>query len=143
MEKVTRIGVSLEPDLLVDFDKLIEAKGYSTRSEAIRDLIRNALVEDLWKDEDAEVVGTITLVYEHEKGGVREKLMEIQHAHHSDISSSMHIHLNIDQCPEVLVVGGRAREVKALSDELCSVRGVLHGRLAMTSGSLGSRVHHH
>lgn len=137
MDKVTRIGVSLEPELLREFDDLIGKKGYSARSEAIRDLIRNTLVEETWKDEGSEVVGTITLLYEHERGNVRERLMEIQHHHHSHISSSMHVHLNIEQCLEVLVTSGRAADVKRLSDELCSVRGVLHGRLTMTAGTVG------
>lgn len=141
MERVTRIGVSIEPELLKDFDDLIAGKGYSTRSEAIRDLIRNAIVEDIWKDEKSHVVGTITLLYEHERGSVREKLMEIQHHHHSQISSSMHIHLNEEQCLEVLVVSGQAREVKSLADELCAVRGVMHGRLVTATGSIGSSDH--
>ena len=141
MDKVTRIGVSLEPELLKAFDGLVGKKGYSARSEAIRDLIRNALVEETWKSEESEVVGTITLLYEHERGNVRERLMEIQHLHHSQISSSMHVHLNTEQCLEVLVISGRAWDVKRLSDELCSVRGVLHGKLTMTAGSIGAHPH--
>ncbi len=138
MDKVTRIGVSLEPQLLMRFDDLIGRKGYSARSEAIRDLIRNALAEETWKQEGSEVVGTITLLYEHERGNVRERLMEIQHHHHSQISSSMHVHLNTEQCLEVLVASGKAADVKHLSDELGSVRGVLHCKLTMTAGQIGS-----
>ncbi|MEM2943649.1 MAG: nickel-responsive transcriptional regulator NikR [Methanomassiliicoccales archaeon] len=134
MDNVTRIGVSLEPELLERFDELIRAKKYPSRSEAIRDLIRNALVEEIWADENSDAFGTITLVYDHERGGVREKLLEIQHAHHSQISSSMHIHIDIHRCLEVLVVGGKVKDIKGLADELCSVRGVLHGKLTMTAG---------
>ena len=106
MENMTRIGVSLEPELLEKFDKLIEGKGYTTRSEAIRDLIREELVKDIVKDNDANIFGTITLIYEHHKGRVKEQLMDIQHAHHSSISSSIHVHLNLEQCLEVLIVSG-------------------------------------
>ena len=141
MDKVTRIGVSLEPRLLKEFDDLISEKGYFTRSEAIRDLIRDALAEETWENEESNVVGTLTLLYEHEKGNVRERLMEIQHLHHSQISSSMHIHLNTKQCLEVLVVSGKAGDMKRLSDELRSVRGVLHGKLTMTARATGTHVH--
>ncbi|MDH7509320.1 MAG: nickel-responsive transcriptional regulator NikR [Methanomassiliicoccales archaeon] len=143
MDNVTRIGVSLEPELLEKFDELIREKGYTTRSEAIRDLIRNALVEEIWADENSEAFGTITLVYDHEKGGVREKLLEIQHAHHTQISSSMHIHLDAHRCLEVLVVSGKVKNIKKLADELCSVRGVLHGKLAMTAGRFGTEGEEH
>lgn len=141
MDKVTRIGVSIEPELLKEFDDLIGKKGYSARSEALRDLIRNALAEETWRIDTSDVVGTVNLLYEHEKGNVRERLMEIQHLHHSQISSSMHVHLNAEQCLEVLVVSGKAGDVKRLSNELCSVRGILQGKLTMTAGSIGSHLH--
>ena len=141
MENVTRIGVSLEPELLEKFDKLIEAKGYTTRSEAIRDLIREELVKDIVKDDDATVFGTITLIYEHHKGSVKEQLMDIQHAHHTSISSSIHVHLNLEQCLEVLIVSGTVRDIKHLSDEIGSVRGVMHMEPVMISGSLEGHSH--
>jgi CopG family nickel-responsive transcriptional regulator len=143
MENVTRIGVSLEPDLLRDFDSMIKEKGYGSRSEAIRDIIRDTLVADLVKDEDAEVVGTITLVYPHHKGNVQENLMEIQHEHHASISSTIHVHLDLEKCLEVLVVWGRVGDVKRLSDALTSVKGVLHGKLTMTTGKIEAPEHHH
>lgn len=142
MENVTRIGVSLEPELLEKFDKLIEGKGYTTRSEAIRDLIREELVKDIVKDDDAKIFGTITLIYEHHKGSVKEQLMDIQHAHHTSISSSIHVHLNLEQCLEVLIVSGTVRDVKHLSDEIGSVRGVTHMEPVMISGSLEGHSHH-
>lgn len=143
MDKVTRIGVSLEPELLEEFDALVNGRSYDTRSEAIRDLIRSALVEDRWTDSDADVVGTITLVYEHHRGSVQERLMEIQHFHHANISSTTHIHLNLEQCLEVMVIWGKVKDVKHLADELISVKGVLFGKLTMTSGSMDSRPHRH
>ena len=139
MENVTRIGVSLEPDLLRGFDEFVEKKGYATRSEAIRDLIREALVSELVRSDSTAVVGTITLVYEHHRGQVKERLMDIQHAYHEVISSSIHVHLDLEKCLEVLVVNGSVAQVKKLSDELTTVRGVLHGQPVMLTGEL----HHH
>ncbi len=147
MDNVTRIGVSLEPDLLEDFDKLIDRKGYITRSEAIRDLIRSALAKEILKeDENAVVFGTITLFYGHHKGGVKERLMDIQHEFHKHILSSIHVHLDIEQCLEVLIVNGTVKEVRQLSDELGSVKGVTHRTLHRTPVSLGEeamRTHIH
>lgn len=141
MDKVTRIGVSLEPELLDDFDRLVKKKGYTTRSEGIRDLIRAALVEELWGDSESSVVGTITLVFDHSPS-VQDRLMELQHHHHANISSTIHIHLNLEQCLEVLVVWGKAKEVRSLSDEIIAVKGVLYGKLTMTSASM-DRDHEH
>ncbi|HHT75346.1 MAG TPA: nickel-responsive transcriptional regulator NikR [Methanomassiliicoccaceae archaeon] len=145
MDKVTRIGVSLEPELLEDFDNLVKKKGYTTRSEGIRDLIRAALVEELWSDSEASVVGTITLVFDHSPT-VQDRLMELQHHHHANISSTVHIHISMEQCLEVLVVWGKAKEVQALADEIIAVKGVLYGKLTMTSASLDrphAHVHRH
>jgi CopG family nickel-responsive transcriptional regulator len=135
MDKVARIGISLEPELLKEFDDLVTGRGYTNRSEAVRDLIRIALTEDRWEDSEAEVVGTITLVYDHGKGCVQDRLMEIQHHHHANISSTIHIHLSLEQCLEVLIVWGKVREVKHLADEIISVNGVSFGKLTMSSGS--------
>jgi CopG family transcriptional regulator, nickel-responsive regulator len=136
MDNVTRIGISLEPDLLKEFDDLVTGRGYTNRSEAIRDLIRIALTEDRWEDSEADVVGTITLVYDHGKGCAQDRLMEIQHQHHANISSTIHLHLSLDQCLEVLIVWGKVKEVKHLADEIISINGVSFGKLTMTSGSM-------
>lgn len=146
MDNVTRIGVSIEPDLLEKFDRMIAQKGYATRSEAFRDLIRDALSQNAIQDEDSRACGTITLIYNHHKGGVKERLMEIQHSHHSSISSSIHVHLDLERCLEVLIVSGSVREIKSLSDALGSVRGVQSGIPAMISGELpehGTDDHDH
>jgi len=140
MDNVTRIGVSLEPELLVRYDALIAEKGYSTRSEAIRDLIRNALVQESLKESEAHAVGTITLIYDHHKGTVRESLTEIQHRHHSVISASIHVHLDLEKCLEVLVVHGTVGGVKRLSEELAGVKGVLHTEPVVIAGELSE--HH-
>ncbi len=149
MDNVTRIGVSLEPELLEDFDKLIDHQGYITRSEAIRDLIRSALAKDILKeDENAVIFGTITLFYNHHKGGVKDRLMDIQHEHHQKILSSIHVHLDIEQCLEVLIVNGSVKDVRQLSDELGSVKGVTYRTLHRTPVSISDdygkpHVHEH
>lgn len=146
MDNVTRIGVSLEPELLDQFDNMIAHKGYGTRSEAFRDLIRNALTENAITDEEATVCGTITLIYNHHKGGVKEKLMEIQHTEHRLISSSIHVHLDLERCLEVLVVSGKVKHIKNLADTLGSVRGVISGIPVMMTGEIDNRPlseHHH
>jgi CopG family nickel-responsive transcriptional regulator len=103
------------------------------RSEAIRDLIRSALVEMQWEEGDAETVGTVTLVYNHHVRDLSDKLTEQQHTHHHEIVSALHIHLDAHNCLEVLVVRGRARDVKKIADELIGVKGVKHGKLVMTT----------
>jgi CopG family transcriptional regulator, nickel-responsive regulator len=136
MDRVTRIGISLEPELLKEFDELVAARGYTNRSEAVRDIIRYALTDERWKDSEADVVGTITIVYDHGKGTVQDRLMEIQHGHHANIASTIHIHLSSEQCLEVLIVWGKVREIMHLADEVIAVRGVNFGKLTMTSGSM-------
>jgi CopG family nickel-responsive transcriptional regulator len=132
MEKVVRFGVSLSSELLKKFDKVIGEKNYTNRSEAIRDLIRDFLVGEEW-EKGKEVVGSLTLLYDHEVRGVDERLTDIQHLHHAHIISSMHVHLDEQNCIEVLVIRGIAEEVKKIADSLISARGVKHGKLVMTS----------
>ncbi|MEM2924482.1 MAG: nickel-responsive transcriptional regulator NikR [Methanocellales archaeon] len=118
--------------LLRKFDEVIEEKGYMNRSEAIRDLIRDFLVSEEW-ERGKEVIGSLTLLYDHEVRGVDEKLTDIQHSHHAHIISSMHVHLDERNCIEVLVIKGVSEEVKKIADTLISARGVKHGKLVMTS----------
>jgi CopG family transcriptional regulator, nickel-responsive regulator len=136
MDTVTRIGISIEPDLLEKFDKMIEDKGYETRSEAFRDIIKDSLTKTLLQDDDMQVCGTITLLYNHHKGDVKEKLTDIQHDNFHMISSSIHVHLDLDRCLEVLVVLGTVAQVKDLSNKLESVKGVKCGIPAMLSGEM-------
>ncbi|RMF90887.1 MAG: nickel-responsive transcriptional regulator NikR [Methanobacteriota archaeon] len=135
-EGLSRFGVSIPRQLLDRFDSVIEAKGYSNRSEAIRDLIRSYLVEEEWKAE-GDVVGSLTLIYDHDVRGVSDKLTEMQHHHHGKIISSMHVHLDEHNCMEVLVITGRAGEVKGIADSLIASRGVKHGRLVTTTKGKG------
>jgi CopG family nickel-responsive transcriptional regulator len=130
-----RIGVAINDDLLEEFDKLIGKRGYTNRSEAFRDLIRNELVQEVWETSDAVVFGTVTLVYDHHVRMLTEKLTELQHQFHSSILSSMHVHLDHDNCLEVILVKGKAPVVQKLANALIATKGVKHGRFtATTSG---------
>jgi CopG family nickel-responsive transcriptional regulator len=131
--KVTRFGISMDPELLDKFDRLIEDKGYANRSEAVRDLIREHLVAGEWEKLKGEVVGTVTLVFDHHVHDLSDKLTDLQHHHYRNIISSTHIHLDEHNCLEVLVVRGKSSEVKSIAERLISTKGVKHGRLAMTS----------
>lgn len=133
MADLVRFGVSIPDDLLVKFDNLISEKGYTNRSEAIRDLIRDRLVEDQWSESDHEVVGTVTVVYNHEQSELAQKLTEIQHKKHDLIISSVHVHLDHHNCLEVLIMRGFAEEVKKAGELLISTRGVKHGKITMTT----------
>jgi len=134
MTELARIGISLDQRLLVSFDQLIASKGYMNRSEAIRDMIRSALVEDqVAKADTAQVIGTVTLVYDHHTRDLSDKLTEHQHSHHDAIISSLHVHLDAHHCLEVVVVRGSAAQVKRLADELIGTKGVKHGKLVLTT----------
>ena len=132
MSKLARFGVSLEEELLKKYDSYIADKKYPTRSKAIGDLIRDELVKREWK-ESSEVAGVITLVYDHHKREVVNKLMRVQHDFHEKIISTQHIHLDHDNCLEIVIVKGKPKEVETLSDKLKTVKGVKHGSLTMAS----------
>jgi CopG family nickel-responsive transcriptional regulator len=133
MGETVRFGISIDDKLLESFDQLIGQKRYMNRSEAIRDLIRAALVDTKWQDGEEEMVGTVTIVYNHHVRALSDKLTEHQHAHHHQIISVLHVHLDAHNCLEVLVVRGKARDVRNIADELIGVKGVKHGKLVMTT----------
>ncbi|WBF68797.1 nickel-responsive transcriptional regulator NikR [Desulfovibrio subterraneus] len=133
MGQTIRFGVSLDSDLLEKFDKLCEQRCYQTRSEAIRDLIRNTLVEEEWKDDTRIIAGTLTLVYDHHKSDLSQKLVEIQHDHHDVIITSLHVHLDHYNCLEVLLLKGDGDEVRTLAQKLVSTKGVKHGKLTLAT----------
>ena len=140
MTELTRFGVSLDQRLLESFDLLIAGKGYINRSEAIRDMIRSALVEDqLARVDTTPTVGTVTLVYDHHTRDLSDKLTEHQHSHHDAIVSALHVHLDTHHCLEVVVVRGTAAQVKRLADELIGTKGVKHGKLVLTTVGAGFR----
>jgi len=132
MPKVFRFGISLEKGLLDNFDRLIREKNYTNRSEAFRDLIREDLVKAEWK-KNKEIVGAITLIYNHHKRELVNKLMDIQHDFGGIIISSQHIHLDHNNCLEIIAVKGVAKEAQKLADSLKSVKGVKHGTLSLST----------
>jgi CopG family nickel-responsive transcriptional regulator len=132
MSDLVRFGVSIEDNLLKKFDQLISKRGYSTRSEALRDLIRQELVKKEW-EENQNVAGTITFIYDHHKRGLSSQLTDLQHDHQDTIISTQHIHLDHHNCLEIVAVRGKASEVQELANALRSVKGVRHGALSMTS----------
>lgn len=132
-----RFGISLEDSLLERFDSLIDKKGYPSRSEAIRDLIRDALVMEDWKADTSEAVGTITIVYNHEKRELADLLTDLQHEHYNSIISAMHIHLDEHNCLEVIVVKGKTKDIKSIADRLIATKGVKHGKLLLTTTGKG------
>lgn len=133
MGLLKRFGVSMEDDLLDRFDELIADRGYTTRSEAIRDLVRAELVNTEWSDPEAEVVGTLTIVYEHHEHELANALAELQHQFHELIVCTTHVHLDAHNCLEVIVVRGRSEAVRHIADTLTSTRGVKHGKLVCTT----------
>ncbi len=133
-----RFGVSLENDLLLKFDKLIESKGYANRSEALRDLIREELVKVEWKG-SLVVAGAITIIYDHHKRELVNKLLDIQHDFQKIIISTQHVHLDHDNCLEIVAVKGVACEVQKLADVLKAAKGVKHATLSMSS--TGRHIH--
>lgn len=133
MGELSRIGVAIDSELLDKFDRLIGQRGYTNRSEAFRDLIRDELVERAWESPDSAVVGTVTLVYDHHVRLLSEKLTDLQHDHHKSILSTLHVHLDHDNCLEVLVVRGKSAVVRRIADALLSTKGVKHGRLTITT----------
>ncbi|MFC1528515.1 nickel-responsive transcriptional regulator NikR [Candidatus Latescibacterota bacterium] len=131
---IVRFGVSIGSGLLEKFDALIEEKGYTNRSEAIRDLIRDRLVKDEWdgKTVSVESIGTITLIYDHHTSETGDKLTDTAHEHHDLVVSSSHVHLTHDSCLEVVIVKGPGNRILSLADRLTSMRGVKHGKLVVT-----------
>jgi len=133
MSEITRFGVSIDGQLIEKFDALIARKGYTTRSEAIRDMIRDSLVEQEWETEERETVGTITLVYNHHTRELEHALTDMQHRSFHQIISALYVHLDAHNCLEVLVVKGRSSEIRKIADRLIGTRGVKHGKLTTTT----------
>jgi CopG family nickel-responsive transcriptional regulator len=137
MADLTRISISLDSALLTAFDSSIAARGYATRSEAMRDLIRDHLIREESKGaagDAAEQVAVVTLVYDHHARELATRLIDKQHHHHNLVVSTLHVHLGERHCLEVSVLRGPAAEVRHLGEELLSIRGVLHGEITYTSG---------
>jgi len=132
-KKLKRFGVSMEKDLLDKFDNVVSGRKYANRSEAVRDFVRAALVEEEWKNLKGQVIGTLTIIYDHHARLLSEKLSGIQHDHFDNIIAATHIHLDHDNCAEVIILKGKGSDVKKISDRLIGTKGVKHGKLAMAS----------
>ena len=137
MSALSRIGVAIDSDLLQKFDQYIGQRGYTNRSEAFRDLIRDALIEKTAERPDSMVVGTLTLVYDHHVRMLSDRLTGMQHESFHNVLSTLHVHLDHDNCLEVLVLKGKASIVRKIADALISTKGVKHGRLTITSSGAG------
>ena len=137
MNQLVRFGVSLEKELLGKFDKLIRSKNYPNRSEAFRDLIRQELISREWQ-EAGEIAGAITLVYNHHRRELVNRLTDIQHNFSEIIISTQHIHLDHDNCLEIVALRGNPKRAQRLMDTLKAVKGVKHGTLSMST--TGKRI---
>jgi CopG family transcriptional regulator, nickel-responsive regulator len=144
MPDLSRIGVSLEDDLLQEFDRLIVKRGYQTRSEAFRDLIREKLLAEM-VESNKPVVGTLTIVYDHHVPSLAQKLTEVQHSAGAMILAATHIHLDHNYCLEVIIMKGRGRDLQAVADGMLALRGVELGKLVLTNSgaSLKHATHAH
>ena len=145
MGEVSRFGVSVENELLESFDQLILVQGYSNRSEALRDLMRDALVKDRLENEAeiGEVMGSLTLVYDHHANDLKDKMDGLQHQYHHLIVSVLHVHINHDDCLEVIVLRGDLKEVRSISHSLLSLKGIKHGKLFTTLPAGKITAHKH
>ncbi len=132
MNKLARFGVSLEKTLLKKFDAVVRQRGWTNRSEAFRDLIRQELIKREWQ-EDGEVAGAVTLVYDHHRKDLVNRITDIQHDHQTVVISTQHIHLDHDYCLEIIAVRGKPAGVQVLAERLRSIKGIKHGTLSMSS----------
>ena len=133
MGNTIRFGVSLDSDLLERFDALCDQRGYQTRSEAIRDLLRSTLVEQEWRDSGQDIAATLTLVYDHHKSDLAQNVTNVQHDAYPLIITTLHVHLDHHNCLEVLVLKGPCADVRALAERLIAAKGVMFGKLSLAT----------
>ncbi|MFO0850413.1 MAG: nickel-responsive transcriptional regulator NikR [Gemmataceae bacterium] len=143
MAEVTRFSVSLEPDLLAAFDRFVTDGRFATRSEAVRQLLRQTLTAEAWAADARPVMATLTLVYDHHKSRLTDKLVEVQHRHGDLVVATLHVHLDHDHCMEVIVLRGKGSEVRALAAELRGLKGVHKGELTLADTAPHTDGHHH
>jgi len=132
-EKVVRFSVSVYPELLSKFDAFIKEKGYANRSEAFRAILKKELIEEEWQEEERETIGVLTLVYDHHKSDLVEKLMDAQHRFHPLIITTLHIHLDEDNCVEAVFIKGKVREIKEVEKTLSLIKGIKFQNLALAT----------
>lgn len=140
MSEIVRFSVSLESELLEQFDAYCRQQQFATRSEAVRQVIRRTLTAQAWQSQSGEVAGTLTLVYDHHRPQLRDRLMELQHDHTRLIVSTMHAHLTHDLCLEVIVLRGPAPEIQQLAARLQGMKGIHRGEFVVAAVA---EEHHH
>lgn len=134
MGELVRFSVAMPEELLVQFDNLVARRGLAkNRSEVIRDLVRESLVDEEWEDPEAEIVGTLTLVFDHHTPDLQNKLDLIQHSYHEKIISTMHVHLDSHNCLEVIIMRGSSMQIRSIAESILGIKGVKHGRLTTTT----------
>jgi CopG family nickel-responsive transcriptional regulator len=136
MPQLIRFGVSIEADLLEKFDQMMNNKGYTNRSEALRDIIREHLVVEHIKNPTADIIGTLTMVYDHHSGSLVDKLLALQHDHYQEILTTTHIHIDHNTCLEVLVLQGKMKNIQKLADSIKALKGIKHGELVITQRTI-------
>ncbi len=141
MNKLIRFGISMEDALLRQFDHLIAHKGYTNRSEAVRDIVRDKLVEESIEMEHGNVFGALVFIYDHHKRELEKSLSNLQHDYFQNIISTSHVHVDHDHCLEVVLLKGNAKVLKNIAEKLLSLKGVKHGRLTLTT-ALQQHAHH-
>jgi len=134
--KLIRFGVSIEQELLKKFDKKIKKEGYTNRSEAIRDRIRKDLINQKTLDPKSRSIGTLTMIYDHHTGNLTDRLMDLQHDHTKEILSTTHIHIDHNNCLEVLVLKGKTKNIQKLADNIKALKGIKHGELVITKSDV-------
>lgn len=130
--KLTRFGVSMDEKLLQTFDEMIDEKGYPNRSEAVRDLVRDAILQHKWVNDAEMVAGAILLFYNHHQNNLLDEMTRIQHDYYNNILATTHFHIDHDNCLEVIVVKGIAKDLKTLSNKLITLKGVFYGKLTIS-----------
>lgn len=133
MGETTRFGVSLDDDLLAQFDALCHRREYPSRSEALRDIIREALIQDSLRCENVDAAGVLTLIYDHHSTDLAKRLNEKQHLAHDLVVATLHVHLDHHNCLEMLVLRGKSEEIRNLADQLRAIKGVKHGAFSFTT----------
>jgi CopG family nickel-responsive transcriptional regulator len=131
-KNLVRLSLSIEEPLYLKLEKLVKENGYTNRSEFVRDLVRDRLVSDEWASGE-DVIGTITLIYEHGRRELSEKLTDLQHHHHGNVLAATHLHLSETLCAEMIMVRGATQDIKHLFDHMRKQRGVLHSGITMSS----------
>jgi CopG family nickel-responsive transcriptional regulator len=143
MSDLVRFSVSLEADLLEQFDEYIEQQKFATRSEAVRQLLRETLTTHGWAEDAGDAVATLTIVYDHHRTSLMEKLIDLQHRHAELVVSTMHIHLDHDHCLEVIALRGRAGALQQMAAELKGLKGIHQGKLVLARTSAHAPDHAH